>query len=108
MQELNRVQEQCEARLAAQSEAHSAQVAALHDQLSEARAQAAGSAEQAHAVAKDVAALKAALAVVQEEQRVRLLVPVIRARPATLAVGGSGTAGICRCALRVASSHRSR
>ena len=65
------MKEQYEAQLAALKQAHTMEVAALQEQLAEARLKAAGSADQARAVAEDIAALKAALAVVQEEQRVR-------------------------------------
>ena len=70
MQEAKRIQEQCEARLAAQREAHSAEVAVLRAELSEARAQAAGAAERASAATEEIAVLRAALTIVQEEQRV--------------------------------------
>ena len=81
MQEAKRVEEQFEARLAAQRELHSTEVAALRNQLAEARTQAAGSAERARAVGEDVAALKAALAIVQEEQRVQPPLSVVCACP---------------------------
>jgi len=71
MQEAKRVEEHFEARLAAQREAHAAELAALRGQLAEARVQAVGSAERARAVGEDIAALKAAIAIVQEEQRVQ-------------------------------------
>ncbi len=80
-QEAKRIEEQFEARLAAQTEAHSAEVAVLRGQLAGASAQAAGFAERARAVGEDIAALKAALAIVQEEQRVQPPLCVIHACP---------------------------
>ena len=60
-----------DARLAKQREAHAAEVAPRREQLAARRTEAAVSADQARKVADDIAALKAALAVVHEEQKVQ-------------------------------------
>lgn len=68
------MEERCEAQMAAQRATHTAETAALQGQLAEARSVAAGSADQARAVAEDISALKAALAIVHEEQKVQISV----------------------------------
>ena len=65
------MKQQCGARLAAQQEAHAAEVAPLRQHVADARARAESQAEQTRATADETAALKVALAVVHKEQRVR-------------------------------------
>ena len=70
VQALADMKKQCEVQLASQREVHAAELAVLSQQVADAITKA-EQADRTRATADDVVALKAALAVVHEEQRVR-------------------------------------